>query len=289
MPLDFTMSLMSVLEFALWAALGFLFWKKGLQKRFPALSIYLALRVGTMPVLLGLLYVQAQPWGNRYFPFYFYSNWSVYIASAVMLFFVTLEIFRSVLSAFSGLMRLGTVVFRWVALVSAVASLGSISYTHPNVSLIPDFALALMRSVSILELCLLAFLGLCINALQLSFKDLAVGFGLGFGFMSANDLIFAALIPGNSSLNAPLQIAYEAVILLSVGMWVAYCAMPERLRKPVVMPANSTIYRWNEIASALGHGTKVAVQQPANSFFLTDVERVVEKVLTRNLQGNESK
>ncbi len=96
-----------------------------------------------------------------------------------------------------------------MALVSAVASLGSISYTHPSISLIPDFALALMRSVSILELCLLAFLCLCINALQLSFKDIAVGFGLGFGFMSANDLIYAALSPGNSSLNAPLQFAYE--------------------------------------------------------------------------------
>jgi hypothetical protein len=71
-------------------------------------------------------------------------------------------------------------------------------------------------------------------------------------------------------------------------MWVAYCVMPERVRKPVIMPANSTIYRWNEIASALGHGTKVAVRQPANGFFLTDVERVVEKVLTRNLQS-ESK
>jgi len=289
MPLDFMMSLMSVVEFTLWATLGFLFWKKGLHKRFPALNIYLVLRVGSMPVLMGLLYIQAQPWGHQFFPYYFYPYWAVYIASAITLFFVTLEIFRSVLSAFSGLMRLGTVVFRWVALVSAVASLGSISYTHPNVSLIPDFALALMRSVSILELCLLAFLCLCINALQLSFKDLAVGLGLGFGFMSANDLIYAALSPGNSSLNAPLQFAYEGVILLSVAMWVAYCAMPERLRKPVVMPANSTIYRWNEIASALGHGTKVAVQQPANSFFLTDVERVVEKVLTRNLQSNESK
>jgi len=32
----------------------------------------------------------------------------------------------------------------------------------------------------------------------------------------------------------------------------------------------------------------VAVQQPANSFFLTDVERVVEKVLNRNLKGKES-
>ena len=289
MPLDFAMSLMSVMEFALWATLGFLFWKKELHKRFPALNVYLILRVGSMPILLGLLYIQAQPWGHQYFPFYFYPYWAVYIASALTLFFVVLEIFRSVLSAFSGLMRLGTVVFRWVALVSAVASLGSISYTHPSISLIPDFALALMRAVSILEICLLAFLCLCINALQLSFKDLAVGLGLGFGIMSANDLIFAALIPGNSSLNAPLQFAYEAVILLTVGMWVGYCAMPERLRKPVVMPANSTIYRWNEIAAALGHGTKVAVHQPANGFFLTDVERVVEKVLTRNLQGNESK
>jgi hypothetical protein len=282
------MSAMSVAEFALWATLGFLFWKKGLQKRFPALNVYLLLRVCATPVLLGLMYIQAQPWGHQYFPFYFYPSWAVYIASAITLFFVTLEIFRSVLSAFSGLMRLGTVVFRWVALVSAVASLGSISYTHPSISLIPDFALALMRSVSILELCLLAFLGLCINALQLSFKDLAVGFGLGFGFLSANDLIYAALSPGNSSLNAPLQFAYEGIILLTIGMWLAYCAMPERVRKPVVMPANSTIYRWNEIAAALGHGTKIAVQQPANSFFLTDVERVVEKVLTRNLP-NESK
>ena len=289
MPLDFMMSLMSVVEFALWATLGFFFWKKGLQKRFPALNVYLLLRVGSTPVLMGLLYVQSQPWGHQYFPFYFYPYWAVYIASAIVLFFVTLEIFRSVLSAFSGLMRLGTVVFRWVALVSAVASLGSISYTHPSIALIPDFALALMRSVSILELCLLAFLCLCINALQLSFRDLTVGFGFGFGLMSANDLIFAALIPGNSSLTAPLQFAYEGVMLVALGMWVVYCAMPERVRKPVVMPANSTIYRWNEIAAALGHGTKVAVQQPANGFFLTDVERVVEKVLTRNLQGNESK
>jgi hypothetical protein len=57
----------------------------------------------------------------------------------------------------------------------------------------------------------------------------------------------------------------------------------------VVLPVNSTIFRWNEIASALGHaGTQVAVQQPANAFFLTDVERVVERVLNRNLKGSES-
>ena len=279
---------MSVAEFLLWAILGFVFWKKGLQERFPALSLYIALQVFTKPVLLGLLQIQAQPWGHQFFPFYFYPFWIVYGVSAIALFFVTLEIFRSVLAALSGLMRLGTVFFRWVALVSAVASLGSVSYSHPSLLIIPQLAVALMRAVSILELCLLAFLFLCINALQLSVKDLAVGFGLGFGLMSANDFILTMFITGHPSLNAPLQFAYQAVMILTIGMWVAYCTLPERARKPVIMPASSTIYRWNEIASALGHGTKVAVRQPANGFFLTDVERVVEKVLTRNLQG-ESK
>ena len=289
MSLNFWMSAMSVTEFLLWSTLAFVFWRKGLQKRFPALNVYFLLRVCSMPVLLALLYIQAQAWGHQYFPYYFFSSWTVYILSAISLFFVTLEIFRSALSSFSGLMRLGTIVFRWVALVSAVASLGSVSYTHPTLALLPDFALALMRSVSILELCLLAFLCLCINALQLSFRDMAFGFGLGFGVMSANDLIVSALISSNSTLNAPLQYAYQAVTLLIVGSWAVFCAMPEKARKPVVMPASSTIYRWNEIASALGHGTKVAVRQPANGFFLTDVERVVEKVLTRNLQGESSK
>jgi hypothetical protein len=288
MPLNFWMSAMSAAEFLLWATLGFVFWKKGLQDRFPALNLYIVLQVFTKPVLLGLLQIQAQPWGHQFFPFYFYPFWTVYAVSAIALFFVTLEIFRSVLTAFSGLMRLGSVIFRWVALVSAVASLGSVSYSHPSLSIIPHVAVALMRAVSILELCLLAFLFLCINALQLSVKDLAVGFGLGFGVMSSNDFILTMFITGHPSLNAPLQFVYQAVTMLTIGMWVAYCIVPERARKPMIMPANSTIYRWNEIASALGHGTKVAVRQPANGFFLTDVERVVEKVLTRNLQS-ESK
>ena len=62
------------------------------------------------------------------------------------------------------------------------------------------------------------------------------------------------------------------------------------MRKPVLIPANSTLYRWNEIASALGHkGTQVAVQQPANSFFLTDVEKVVDTVLRRTLTPREAR
>jgi hypothetical protein len=289
MSSQLVMSVMSVAEFLLWAVLGFLFWKKGLHRRFPAMGFYLALRVISTPVLFAVLTIQSQPWGRNYFPVYFIGYWAVYIASAVLLFFVCMEVFRSALSAFPGLMRLGIVIFRWAALASVIVSFSTISFAHKGFMLIPDIAFGLMRSVSILELCLLAFLCLSMNALRLSVRDAAFGIALGFGLMSSNDFILASLISRNTSLIAPLQFVYESVILIALGTWVAYCTLPEPARKPVVMPVNSTIYRWNEIASALGHtGTQVAVQQPANAFFLTDVENVVERVLTRNLKKRES-
>lgn len=292
MPLNTAMSLMSTAEFLLWAILGFLFWTKGLQRRFPAMNAYLVLRVSSMPILLGLLFLQAQSWVRQdvFFPMYFYAYWAVYIASAISLFFICIEVFRSALSSFAGLMKLGTVVFRWATLASLIVSITTLPFSHRGALIIPDIAYALMRSVSILELCLLAFLCLSMNALHLSARDKTFGIAVGFGLMSANDFILSSFWSRNTSLTSPLQFLNESLILVTLGIWVAYTALPEPARKPVVMAANSTIYRWNEIAAALGHGTKVAVQQPTNSFFLTDVEKVVDKVLTRtNLQGNESK
>jgi hypothetical protein len=284
------MAVMSAVEFLLWASLGYLFWAKKLQKRFPAMSTYLGLRLFSMPVLLGALLMQSRPGGDWLYPVYFYGYYAVYIASAVLLFFICLEVFRSALSAFSGLVRFGIVVFRWAAVVSLILSLTTVSFAHRGVMVLPDIAFSLMRSVSLLELCLLAFLCLAMSALQLPVRDIAFGISLGFGVLAANDFVLTALIKIHSSLNEPFQYVYQALVLLALGVWVAYAAMPEPVRRPIVVAANSTIYRWNEIASALGHkGANVAVPQPANSFFLTDVEKVVEKVLTRNLKENESK
>jgi len=283
------MSVMSVAEFFLWAVLAFLFWKKGLHRRFPAMGAYLALRLASTPLLLAVLYIQSQSWGRNYYAVYFFGYWAVYIASAVLLFFVCMEVFRSALSAFSGLMRFGTLVFRWAFLASVIVSFSTISFAHKGFMLIPDIALGFMRSVSILELCLLAFLCLSMNALHLPVRDMAFGIALGFGVLSANDFIQALLLTTHTSLTDPIQFVVESVILAALGIWVAYAALPEPARQPVVMPANSTIYRWNEIASALGHtGTQVAVQQSTDAFFLNDVESVVERVLSRNLKKKES-
>lgn len=286
---QFAMSALSAIEFSLWALVGVLFWRRKLYRRFPYMGAYLGLRVSSMPMLLAAYLLYSQPWGRGLYSAYFYGYWIVYIASALLLLLVSIEVFRSALSALPGLMKIGIVIFRWAILVSVVLTFSSISFVHHGAAVVPDIAVGLMRSVSVLELCLLAFLCLSMNALRLSIRDMAFGIALGFGVMAANDFIFAVLMPRAPSMTASLQFVYEAVILVSLAVWVAYCALPEAVRKPLMMPASSTIYRWNEIASALGHtGTQIAVRQPANSFFLTDVEKVVEKVLTRNLKDRES-
>jgi hypothetical protein len=273
--------LMDAAEFILWAALGLLIWKKKLHHRFPAMGGYVALHLASMPALLLLLHGQMFHWLTSFCTAaYFYFYWAVYIASAVLLFFVCIEVFRSALSAFSGLQRLGTVVFRWAALVAVLVSLSTLSFERPGICIITNIAYRLMRSVSILELCLLAFLCLSMNALRLPIRDMAFGFALGFGLMSANDFVVVSLLSRNTSLSSPLEFVYELVIMGALGVWVTYCALPEPVRLPVLMPANSFILRWNEIASALGHtGTRVAVQETANGFFLADAERSAEKMI----------
>ena len=280
---------MSAIEFLLVAIVAFFFWKRKLQRRYPAMAAYLGLRLVSAPALLFLLSrYQATP-SHVWYTCYFFAYWSVYIASAVMLFYICIEVFRSVLSGFSGLTKFGILIFRWVILASVIVTFSALSFSHRGILVIPDIAFGLMHSVSVLELCLLAFLCLCMNALRLSVRDMAFGISLGFGVMAADDFVAASVISHSTSLTAPMQFVYESLILIALGIWAAYCAMPQEVRKPVVMPANSTVYRWNEIASALGHtGTQVAVQQPANSFFLSDVEKVVDKVLNRNLKGRQS-
>ncbi|HUA91700.1 MAG TPA: hypothetical protein VL991_03980 [Terracidiphilus sp.] len=284
------MSIMSAAEFLLVAIVAFLFWRRKLQRRFPAMSAYLGLRLASAPLFFLLLARNQATPSQAWYSVYFFSYWGVYIVSAGILFFICIEVFRSALSPFAGLMKFGIVIFRWIILASVIVTFSTISFSsHRGILIIPDIAFGMMHSVSILELCLLAFLCLCMNALRLSVRDVAFGISLGFGVMAANDFVAASVISRNISLTAPLQFVYESLILTALGVWTAYCAMPQEARKPVVMPANSTVYRWNEIASALGHtGTQVAVQQPANSFFLSDVEKVVDKVLNRNLKGRQS-
>jgi len=291
MSSNLAMTVLGGIEFLLTVLFAVMFWKRNLQQRFGSMHWYLLLRVTAAPVLFVLLVATQRFHSMRWYIAYFVAYWVSYIATAALLYFISLDIFRAVLAPLPGLTRFGVVLFRWVALVSLIVCLSTTSFRQPFMVSIPELAFRFMRAMSILELCLLAFLCLCMNALRLSLRDLAFGLSLGFGLLSSVDFLQATITPKYSGLTDPIQYAAEACTLLVLTMWTVYTMLPQPEQKPVVIPINSAVYRWNEIASALGYtGTRVAVQQPSsNTGFLNEVERTVERVLARNLKGNESK
>lgn len=234
------MSLLCVAEFALWAVLGFLFWTKKLHRRFPAMGYYLALHIASMPLLVFLFYGQSQHWFHGLCsPIYFFVYWAIYIASVVFLFFVCMEVFRSALSAFPGLMKFGIVIFRGAALASAIVGSSTISFSHRGILFIPDITNRLLRLASVFELCLLGFVCLSMKVLRLPVRDTAFGIALGFGLMSLSDFILASFISRNTSLTDPVQFVCESMILVALGMWVTYCAQAKPHNKPGLAQAAS--------------------------------------------------
>jgi hypothetical protein len=146
----------------------------------------------------------------------------------------------------------------------------------------------LLRCAGATELCLLALLLLSMKAIGLSPRSRPLGFALGLGLMAAIDCAESIVTMLQVSATPTVQSAFEASSIITLSIWFAYSALPEPARKTITVPVNSAIYKWDQIASALGHKGTQGVMQPSPSFFLVDVEKVVERAFTRTLKGKES-
>jgi len=260
--------------------------KSGKSKRFPAMMAYLCLRTTSAIVLEFILNL------NRFtrigetaqYSLYFYTYWPFYILSAVAIFFVIREIFCNVTEPVPSIRRFGLLAFNWVAAISGIISISSALPLKGLGAGLMSIGFQVMRCVSILELCLLAFLALFIHSLGRSFRSMAFGVALGFGLQAAMELIVSVLASRSTALDSNLNIVLQAVITVVLAGWLTYFALPEPAaeREAITLPVSSPLIRWNEIANALGHSTPhVAVGQSGASF-LKDVEQVVDKVLTKN-------
>src|SRR5580700_9725003 len=176
---------------------GVCFLKSGSARRLPALGVYFLVRGIALLALEGLLWSGVMPaYGTLRYEAYFYGYWGNYIVAAVTIFFVVQEVFKRVMEPVPGLRRLGLLAFRWICIVSGVVSLGAIALPagtrDAGTYFICQAGPHLMRCVSIMELCLLAFLALSIHTLGRSFRSRIFGIGFGFGIQAAAELISSA-------------------------------------------------------------------------------------------------
>jgi hypothetical protein len=211
--------------------------------------------------------------------------WLAYGTSGVLTFFTAQQIFRDALQPLPGLRRLALVAFRWVAVVSvALSVVPAIVPLFFRSQSLPITALQAMRCVSVLEFCLLAFILLSAQALGISWRSRIVGVTLGFGVLAVVDTVCFMFLLRSLSQLLPWLLVREAGSAVAASVWLVYLLMQEPKRTAVRVRSTSQLQKWNEIAVALGKPVPhIALGQPEPSpFFLQDVERVVDRVLSRN-------
>jgi hypothetical protein len=211
--------------------------------------------------------------------------WVAYGTSGVLTFLTAQQIFRDALEPLPGLRRLALVAFRWVAVVSVALSVVP--------AIVPLFfhwvslqitVLQAMRCVSVLEFCLLAFILLSAQALGISWRSRLVGITLGFGVLAVVDTVCFMFLLRSLSHLLPWLLVREAGGAVAAAVWLGCLLLPQSKRAAVRLQSNSQLQKWNEIAVALGKpAPHIAFgQHDSSPFFLQDVERVVDRVLSRN-------
>lgn len=217
--------------------------------------------------------------GVHAYSVYFYVYWVSYGIGAVMILRVLHEMFRHAVRSIPGVQKLGEPIFFWAIAISVILAFASGITPHTSgTSILLASAQVLMRSQSVLALCMLTFLAFASNTLGVPFRSRIFGVTFGFGMMAVGDLVYTALFTYHSSLASAANVGHEGIYLAAIALWAGYFVQPEPARRLVTMPVSSPLMRWNDVAQTLGNPAgQVAVSYPPS--FMTDVFDLVENVM----------
>ena len=213
---------------------------------------------------------------------YFYVYWVSFGIGAVLILRVLHEMFRHAVRSVPGVQKLGQPIFFWAMTVSVVLAFASGIAPHASGrSVLLASAQVLMRSQSVLALCMLTFLAFASNTLGVRFSSRIFGVTFGFGLMAVGDLVTSALFARQTNLASGTNFVHEGIYLSAIIVWSLYFVQPEPARRLVTMPVTSPLMRWNDVAQTLGNPAgQVAVSYPPS--FMTDVFDLVENVMGPN-------
>lgn len=246
--------------------------RRNLQRELPVFFWYTLVQISTF-ALQFVLFHSSYKW-------YFCVYWSTSLIGVVLGGAVIREIFVHLFRPYDALRDLGSVLFRWAAVVLVMVAIVIAASSAPSkISGLMLAILALERSVRVIQCGLVLFMLLFAAHLGITSKHHIFGISLGFGVFGAVELI-AATLASVSRNTVPLNILKSSAYVAATVIWTRCLMLPEPKR--FTESANSKTARWN---FALG-----SVRTPEYNFLPT-VESVVERVLTkRNIEvEHESK
>lgn len=247
----------SIAQFALCISVLFLLWRKRSLPDFSWLAAFAAVKLLHLSITIPLLFFRRElgiPLSIGYAA-YFYSYWGDFVLEAVLSVALLYAIYRLAMKPLQGLQRFGSVIFKWVLVVSGIVTASSAIVPHDGGN--SAYLILCERSqqgTNVLTLCLLLFVCFAIRPLGLTYRSRIFGVTLGLGVLATVSLVQAAWYSTTAAISvySPVYVfgAFGSVAALMV--WGVYFAMPEPERKMVMLPTTSPFFVWNRIAEALG-------------------------------------
>jgi len=258
------------IDYVLWCAAPILqfgvliaMYRRGLHREYPYFFNYTILQVVSEPVLF---LIERHSYAMYY--------WGYYVSvalSALISFAVLQEIFRDAFRPYEALRDLGTILFRWSALlVLLIGVITAIAATQSSrFDTITNTIFQVQRSVRMMQCGLVFFLVLFSEYLGISRRHVLFGIALGFGLFASVNILYVTAVEHGSSVRILRQIN-STTYVVAVLTWLGYTALAP-IRSSVAL-ASDRSKDWN---SALEDARVPAV---ADSL-LDSMDRTVERLL----------
>jgi len=247
----------SVAELFLLTGLLLLMWKRRALREFPMLSAFVGIRClyGAITIPITLFHDAISIDKFTAYRILFYSYWPSCVLQAILMVLLVYGIYNMALAPFGPLKKLGAIIFRWIAAISAAVSLGVALGPHVMGRVqMANLVGQMQQTASILTLCLLLFVCFALKPLGLTYGSRAFGVSLGLGILATTQLLQSAWLPTSQAASVSSTIYFYSGLGAcgALLVWAGYFAFPEPERSMVLLPTTSPYFFWNKISEALG-------------------------------------
>jgi hypothetical protein len=261
---------------ALWIAhpllqlgVGIAMFRYRLHRMFPVFFTYVCFQI----FAFAILFPMSSQWVSASYPVYFWSYWACAAVNLVLGFMVIYEIFLDVFRPYYTLKDLGTVLFKWAALVmSLVGFVVAASSPTGDQGPIVQAVITVTRCVRVAQVGLILFLLVFSRYLGVSWKQHSFGLSLGLGLSAGVELgSLAFLVSGHAS-EVGVHVINLVAYNISILVWLGYSLVKNGARAPAAELFTS--HRWERSLSD--------IQSPAQGDSLIPMfESMVDSAFSR--------
>jgi hypothetical protein len=196
---------------------------RGLHRKFPVFFSYIISQIVIFGVLFPIYRHSDSPLG---YTRYFYAYWIGAALSLTIGFKVIHEIFLDVFRPYHTLKDLGTVLFKWSALVMLLVA-GVVAAASPAGANAPilQAVITVQRCVRVIQCGLILFLLVFSRYLGVSWRQHSFGIALGFGGYASIELASFALYSGGQIHPDTVTILDVTAYGFAILSWIGYATL----------------------------------------------------------------